>query len=382
VKLAKHLAGRIGCGSLGVLHRAAAKVLAAGLMLFASLVLMSCQRAPVFSGDWRDLRQGEEDDRWGYVDRSGKFMIKPQFSIVAPFSEGLAWVGPKNKGYGYIDKTGAWVVKPQFNHALEFSEGLAAVSVHGRWGYINATGNYAVAPQFDDAQSFSEGLAPVKKGELWGYIDKTGRFVIEPRFPDSSNFLYGKSSFSGGVAVVQAKYPYFELIDRNGNVIKKVNASRVGAFHDGLALVAEPENGGTRDRRDAFINTAGEFAFPQRFDEAREFSDGLALARVGNQFGYIDTTGRFVIPPRFFAATAFSEGLAAGRLDGHDPRWTFIDKTGRTVFQLRGDGRVEKFKGGLAAMDLNCPRGYLAEGAQWGYVDKTGKVVCTFLRGH
>ena len=32
------------------------------------------------------------------------------------------------------------------------------------------------------------------------------------------------------------------------------------------------------------------------------------------------------------------------------------------------------------AADLNCPKGYLAKGAVWGYIDQTGKVVCTFTK--
>lgn len=42
------------------------------------------------------------------------------------FSEGLAavFIGCR---WGYIDRTGSFVIKPQFRFASEFSEGLAAV---------------------------------------------------------------------------------------------------------------------------------------------------------------------------------------------------------------------------------------------------------------
>ena len=46
-----------------------------------------------------------------------------------PFSEGLA-VARSNKGqYGYIDKAGKFVIKPQFNHAGSFSGGIALVEI-------------------------------------------------------------------------------------------------------------------------------------------------------------------------------------------------------------------------------------------------------------
>ena len=37
---------------------------------------------------------------------------------------------------GFIDKTGRIVINPQFDLPAFFSEGLAAVFIGGKWGYI------------------------------------------------------------------------------------------------------------------------------------------------------------------------------------------------------------------------------------------------------
>jgi hypothetical protein len=80
---------------------------------------------------------------------------------------------------GFIDKTGKVVIEPQFDGAESFSEGLAAVKVGGvngnggKYGYIDRMGKFAIALQFDEAASFSEGLAAVKVGNKWGYIGKS-----------------------------------------------------------------------------------------------------------------------------------------------------------------------------------------------------------------
>ena len=37
--------------------------------------------------------------------------------------------------YGYIDKTGKIVIEPRFDNAKDFSEGLAAVNIEGKWGW-------------------------------------------------------------------------------------------------------------------------------------------------------------------------------------------------------------------------------------------------------
>jgi len=69
------------------------------------------------------------------------------------FSEGLAAVriGDEETGkWGYIDKTGKFAVNPQFDWALGFSDGLAAVRIGDvattKWGYINKTGRFVWGP--------------------------------------------------------------------------------------------------------------------------------------------------------------------------------------------------------------------------------------------
>jgi hypothetical protein len=99
--------------------------------------------------------------------------------------------------WGFIDRTGKWVIEPKFNDALSYSSGLAAVlsgvdvsnpgTMAGRWGYIDTSGKYVIQPQFFDANPFSGGLASVAfptddptQGRA-AYIDLTGKTVwMEP----------------------------------------------------------------------------------------------------------------------------------------------------------------------------------------------------------
>ncbi|MGB2698327.1 MAG: WG repeat-containing protein, partial [Candidatus Zixiibacteriota bacterium] len=67
----------------------------------------------------------------------------------------------QNGKWGYINKQGEIIIKPQFDHTDDFSEGLAAVSINYKWGYIDKTGKIVIPLQFGGASSFREGLAHV-----------------------------------------------------------------------------------------------------------------------------------------------------------------------------------------------------------------------------
>ena len=67
------------------------------------------------------------------------------------------------KKYGFIDKSGKVVIEPQFDDVGPFSEGFAGVEKDGKWGFIDKSGKVVIEPQFDDAEPFSEGLAKVRR---------------------------------------------------------------------------------------------------------------------------------------------------------------------------------------------------------------------------
>jgi WG containing repeat len=71
---------------------------------------------------------------------------------------------------GYIDKSGKVVIPPEFDGGSRFSEGLAAVWIGNKAGYIDKTGKFIIPPQFDFAYPFYEGLAEVEIGDKYGYI--------------------------------------------------------------------------------------------------------------------------------------------------------------------------------------------------------------------
>ncbi|GHU70872.1 hypothetical protein FACS189413_11830 [Bacteroidia bacterium] len=112
---------------------------------------------------------------------------------------------------------------------------------------------------------------------------------------------------------------------------------------------------------------------PQRIAPSK-YSEGLAVSKSGNKWGFTDKTGKFVIKPQFDDARDFSEGLAAVGVNG---KYRYIDKTGNFVISPQfNDDRALPFHDGVAEVWVqNDPRCGTYDGVCLFYIDKTGKVL-------
>ena len=229
----------------------------------------------------------------GFINTKGELAIDFKFDICLPFSEGLA-VAIVNWKVGYIDKSGNWVIKPQFGPlSYPFSDGLAMVSVvegesKGHRGFIDKEGNFVIKPIYSYAKDFSDGLAKVTFGTKddpgWKFIkpDGTVAFELNPHYSCFSKFS------EGFIAFVSDEY--------------------LGA---------------------GFLNKQGEAVIDPQFDEALDFSEGLAAVKIDDKWGYIDKTGKVVIEPIYSSVRDFHNGLALVYIDD---KMAYVNKVGEYVW--------------------------------------------------
>jgi len=333
------------------------------------------------------------DDKRGYIDKTGKIVIQPQWGGAGDFSEGLAKVATYEDGYaeGYIDTTGKVVIPLRYKMAQDFSEGLAAVGfgqfgLHNsgdhKTGFIDKTGKLVIKPKFRDAIGFSEGLARVYDNGKYGFIDKTGNVVIPLQFEEAG-------SFSEDLACVKIG-DKFGFIDKTGKVVIEPKYLLPSAFSEGLASVTiggKASKGGyggyyiTDKGKPVFIDKTGKIViqFGDEVTEANGFSEGLAAIQVRKDAknvltGFIDTSGKLVIPPKYYNVAGFSEGLASFI---HKGKWTYLNKKGEIVFST-GFDLADNFENGLAWIQKGkFGDSTLFEKVKYGYIDKTGKVIWT-----
>jgi hypothetical protein len=219
------------------------------------------------------LAKVKKGEKFGYVDKTGRFVIEARFANAEDFSEEVAAVRSNESfsslegghessvKYGFIDRSGKLVIKPQFDGVESFSEGLAVVNIGYKYGYIDKTGKVVIAPRFDSAFAFSEGLAKVVIGDRSGFIDTKGKLVISPRFAHSG---FGNSinynGFKGGLAAVEVngKTGY---IDKTGKLVISARYRYGSDFNSGLALVHEGE---IETGKSYYINKSGKVVWEHK----------------------------------------------------------------------------------------------------------------------
>ncbi len=217
--------------------------------------------------------------KYGFIDKDGKVIVKPQFDRAGDFNEGMAQVkmiiqDTDNKTvipkYGFINSKGEYAINLQTywttsEYSSPFCEGLLLITdKEGKCGYINQEGKIVINPQFTYAGNFSNGLAWVLQGEQFGYIDKEGKFVINPQFNRAYDFA------SNGLAVVGQK---------NGD-----------------------------DEKYGYIDKSGKFIINPQFACASPFIGSVALASTDQkQLGIIDNKGKFTANPQFSCNIRVSE---------------------------------------------------------------------------
>jgi len=257
-------------------------------------------------------------------------------------------------------------------------------------GLINTLGGLILKPTYESIGSFSEGLAFVELSDRKsGFIDEAGKLVIHSSFFGDSEMAErprGTNYFSDGLSLVEIQVDYslrasrpvyrFGFIDSKGKLVVgntkvplvdlrglfwRPRFENAKEFSEGLAAVELKGKWG-------YVNKNDVITIPYGFEWANNFSEGLASVKKDGKYGFIDKSGRFKIEPKFDDADEFSEGLAAVEVE---KLWGYVDTTGLLVIKPQFSRRPEKFSDGMA-MIFGPGSG---PGKGFGFIDKNGTVV-------
>lgn len=277
------------------------------------------------------------------------------------------------------------IVINEYYTTYKYYDGMLAVQNRetGKWGFINEQGDlvhdfvwYANEnmrnPHFGgDACTVTR---IVDKQEQWYVIDKAGKSYRVPGVIHMSNYCTG---YAQAVKLVNGKRKIVYLNSKGQEVFP--NLSRMAGvmeqavepfpFSEGLMRYYD------RDKRKfGYVDTSGKIVIPTVFDDARDFSEGVAAVRAsttsGYRWGFIDKTGAWVIPAKFSKEPyPFVEGLSS--VQKANDKCVFFDKSGTVVSDEYAD--VRQFHNGYAFVQL--------PGRQFAsVVDSTFKIVMSEVK--
>lgn len=131
-----------------------------------------------FSGQYAAV---EVAGKWGIIDRSGAFTVKPQFRKLRPGARDKFVVG-EGKNVAWIDAKGAWIKEPVFpkpppTQALACEGGLRFFSAEGHWGLQDGDGKTVIEPRYRALSCFRQGVTwtAMPGGTAWCPVGPEGK---------------------------------------------------------------------------------------------------------------------------------------------------------------------------------------------------------------
>jgi len=347
-----------------------------------------------------------ENEKWGFVDSTGKVVIQYQYEEAGSFNENLAAVKLEGK-FGFINKTGITVIKPQFEEADHFINGLSLVEISNTVGLIDQRGNWIfkidsasisgpannfyivekseasfflnrkgknINIEFENLSEFNGYRAAFKKDGNVGYIDTLGNIVVPAIYEEGSDFENGfaqvkKNELCGlidkdGKFIIPLKFDFIGHTDKT--LIKAVSKDKCGYFENsGIIkipfgnLCAAPILGidgfnGPLARIDkkskkGFIDVNGKIVIPTIYDDAQYYSEGLIAVRKKKLWGFIQKNGKMAIDFQFDAVYPFSGRYSKVKKKG---KWGLIDKEGKFILPANFD-QLQDFNGYIVGYQNN-----------------------------
>lgn len=393
-------------------------ILGFGLLITSAIVYKVLQKKSI---DYVSIERHfplpakQVDGNWGYIDKDGEWVIKPQFTAAKYFSSiGLAAVSldenEYNKLWGLIDKSGNMIYYPQFPTIdylskydkespfiaceLQRSRGLydeesekcilidstgqivndtqfefvdyfcatnqlARVKINGKYGFINQKGDIVIEPIYDySAFKWEDTLYVLQhKGDKGGYIDKTGKWLWSFSFVDFDQFEGHNRAYCGFTPF--KKNNKWGFVNKNGTIIKpSFDAYDEFEEHTGLARVQYNGKWG-------LINTKGDYVIKPLYEDIKKlYINGFVGAKINNKWGLVDHNDNIIIQPQY-DDISYNESTNIIAVKNND-KWGFIDIKGTMIMNTIFDDQKCYGKSGYYIVKQN---------EMWGVVDTIGKVV-------
>lgn len=315
------------------------------------------------------LTPEQSDDKWGFVDKDGYWIIKPKYDEVKPFKEDLAAVKKKGK-WGFIFESGKWAIKPKFSKVTSFSEGKAGVvwlkNSNGLWGFINRQGIQIIAPAFAKAALFAGDECKVKlPGMLPNQviiINEEGKQIAPPHIKREK-----VQDYYHIITQKENKQKVYCYVDAKGELIapwslddyelgKKLQMIRVTS-DDGSFVPDEILTSTSSAYLYAYLDEKGKVA-SKWYREIRDYHLGYAVVRRDHRYCFMDLNYNEVTPLDFHEVRLLNDEYSVAQIS--EESFVLVDYMGQRIGkEFHGyDIFDEDYLVGYSMEDINGERQY------------------------
>lgn len=322
------------------------------------LFLIACRNDTEITGEETvsELYQIDYDspeNKWGFIDESGRVVIAARYDAVKDFQNGLAAVNLNSK-WGFIDKNGNPYIDFKYMEVLPFTCNVTLVKdFELNWLLINKSNEIIDSLEAVDVRSFNNGLALYKGIHFWNAVDTSGYHLFQQKYSHLkiiNSYLLGAKNFDQYALIDTADnlitnhvydniYPEkndFIRLKKNG-VFKYYNASTKSFGHSDYDLAFDYDNSHTALVKEhnqyhiidstekiiqsfdymhmlplgsrllsfrqnglfGLISYKGEILHPAELDYLHAVSENRIVASKNGLFGYLDFQGNWVVSPRY-----------------------------------------------------------------------------------
>ncbi len=267
------------------------------------------------------------NQKWGFINKSGEFIIKPQYDKVLSFTpKGIAIAAnylSDGSEYGicrvyFIDKKGKAVLGPYISSVPEFENGYAAIYEEGKGsklideeGTIVLQSEYRIESVSEKVIRISEKSASDSK---YGYMDMEGNIIIPPKYMMASDF-------KDGTAWVRKDTDTCQLIDKQGNIVISTGCFDFFQPRGDAGIIPFKDKSTDKYGYKTYDETV---IISPKYFEAQYFHDGLAVVSVETgeyetKQALINLNGEYVLKPEYVSIKSIGQGLFAATKSGYSP---------------------------------------------------------------
>ena len=221
----------------------------------------------------------------------------------------MRYAAQSDDKWGLIDDTGTWKVKPIYSDMRLYGAGLAAAfdSASGMWGYIDQDGNWAIEPQFSDTRPFNDygAVAQDAQTSFWGVLNRQGKWIVEAKYYAMGDMVLGNFvPYRSSNEEDSWGYIYIKTGKRND---VPPTFRGLGGWDSANGLGPATQDGTTW----GYINGYGQWKIEPQFKAARRFASNRAAVQFDDgSWGYILPDGTRVFSATFAEAREFANGWA------------------------------------------------------------------------